>query len=216
MEFNGLMAGFYKISLLISRMAYVNVLWLVFTLAGLVVFGFMPATVAMFSVVRQWIHKNREVEVFRFFWKTYKTEFLKSNALGAVLFVIGTLLYVNFQLVQAPEWWMMILRYVFLVLSVFFAMILLFIFPTYAHFELKPVHYIRTALLIAMSYPHYVFAMGVGIYGLQELMLFAPGFIPFFAASCAGYLIMWLADKAFKKLRYLPGTKVRSTPVSNG
>jgi uncharacterized membrane protein YesL len=33
----------------VAKLAYVNLLWFLFTAAGLLIFGFMPATVALFT-----------------------------------------------------------------------------------------------------------------------------------------------------------------------
>src|SRR5436190_181234 len=42
----------------IARLAYINLLWILFTLSGFVVFGFFPATIAMLATLRQFIRKN--------------------------------------------------------------------------------------------------------------------------------------------------------------
>lgn len=54
------------------KLAYVNLLWLLFTVAGLAVFGFMPATVSLFTIVRKWQMKQAEVTVWNTFISIYK------------------------------------------------------------------------------------------------------------------------------------------------
>ena len=51
----------------VMRLAYLNVLWILFSLAGLVVFGLMPATAAMFTVAREWAKGNTDAPVFSVF-----------------------------------------------------------------------------------------------------------------------------------------------------
>ncbi|MFC4402738.1 YesL family protein [Gracilibacillus xinjiangensis] len=65
----------------ISRFAYVNLLWIGFSLLGLVVFGFFPATAAMFALVRQWIMGNIDKPVFSSIWVTIKKNFSKAISL---------------------------------------------------------------------------------------------------------------------------------------
>lgn len=87
--YTGIMGGFYRISEWIMRFAYVNILWIAFTLIGLVFLGFFPATASLFAVVRKWIQGNNEVPIFSFFWTNYKSSFLKSNILGISIVIIG-------------------------------------------------------------------------------------------------------------------------------
>lgn len=81
----GFMRGFYSISEWVLRFAYVNVLWISFNLLGLIVFGFFPATIAMFTVVRKWVLKETDISVFNTFWFAYKKEFFKGNFLGFII-----------------------------------------------------------------------------------------------------------------------------------
>ncbi|RSL35336.1 DUF624 domain-containing protein [Salibacterium salarium] len=200
MEINGFMGAFYNISVKVSKLAYVNILWITFTLAGLCVFGFMPATVAMFAVMRKWTNNITNVRVFQTFWDHYKSEFIKSNLLGGILLILGLMLYANFQLIQEPKLLESMLRVVLLFISVLFLIAVLFIFPVYVHFQLKAPLYLRTALILGMAYPHYTFMMAVCLYVLQEVFMFIPGLMPFFAASLISYLLMWFSNKVFKKV----------------
>src|SRR5690625_1995366 len=69
---DGLSGRLYRICEVITKFAYVNILWFVFTLLSLIIFGFMPATVALFSVTRKWVMGDMDVPVFSTFWGTYR------------------------------------------------------------------------------------------------------------------------------------------------
>ncbi len=71
--------GYYRICTWIMRMAYVNLLWVAFSLLGLGIFGFFPATAAMFVVIRKWLSSEQDIPVFKTFWNAFKTEFIKIN-----------------------------------------------------------------------------------------------------------------------------------------
>ena len=60
-------------------MAYANALWVLFSLLGLIVLGIAPATVALFSITKDWAKKDWDQPVFQTFWQTYKTEFFRAN-----------------------------------------------------------------------------------------------------------------------------------------
>ncbi len=100
MELTGLWGAFYRVSLIISKLAYVNVLWILFSLAGLILLGVAPATVALFSVTRAWARKEWDIPVFQTFWSVYKQEFWKASVhqrffLVSVSCYIGTSLYLR-------------------------------------------------------------------------------------------------------------------------
>jgi uncharacterized membrane protein YesL len=198
MEMNGLMGSFYRVSVFISRLAYINFLWIMFTLMGLVLFGFMPATIAMFAVTRKWINGSEDFPIFKTFWQNFKAEFLKANVFGLFFVFIGYILYVNFLIVADQVLWMMIVRYILLVVSILYIITLLMFFPVYTHFQLKGVEYLKTALLLGVAYPQYTIIMIIGIVAIQYLMMFLPGLIPFFTASLISYLLMKVGNIIFK------------------
>ncbi len=70
------------------RLAYLNILWIGFTLLGAVIFGFFPASVALLSVLRQLLQKKEPV-IFSAFWGYYKQEFKNSNKIGLIVGIIG-------------------------------------------------------------------------------------------------------------------------------
>ncbi|KHF40224.1 YesL family protein [Halalkalibacter okhensis] len=200
MEMNGFMGSFYRASVFISRLAYINILWIMFTLMGLVIFGFMPATVAMFAVTRKWINGSGDFPLFRTFWGYYKSEIVKSNVFGVFFVFIGYILYMNFILVPEQVLWMTVLRYIFLVISIVYLITLLTFFPTYVQLNLKGTNYLKTSLLLGLAYPQYVVLMVAGIVGIQWVMMFLPGLIPFFAASLICYVLTWVMNIVFKNV----------------
>src|SRR5699024_12166732 len=74
-----LVGGYYRLCVWVTRFAYVNVLWILFTFLGLVFLGAMPSTVAMFAVIRKWVTGDKEVPIFKTFLESYRTEFVKAN-----------------------------------------------------------------------------------------------------------------------------------------
>ena len=82
MAIDGFLRKIYDISAWITRLMYVNLLWILFMLAGLIVMGVFPSTTAMFSVTRKWILGETDTPVFHTFWKAYKQNFLQSNLVG--------------------------------------------------------------------------------------------------------------------------------------
>src|SRR4051794_15867366 len=79
MKLNG---NVYKYCDWIMKFGYLNLLWMLFTLTGLIIFGFMPATISLFTITRAWIRGNTDIPIWSTFLKVYKSEFVKSNKVG--------------------------------------------------------------------------------------------------------------------------------------
>lgn len=199
MELEGLTGQFYRISLVISRMAYINILWIIFTLLGLVVFGFMPATVGLFAVIRKWLMGEKDVPIFPTFWKNYRQEFLKSNLLGLILFAIGYILYVDFAFLPAGGFYTF-LRVVLVMATILYAIVLLYIIPVYVHYDWKLRLHIKYALLLGAGHPHFTLLMIIGGGALYYVCTVIPGIIPFFSISILAYIMMWIAYIVIKKM----------------
>ncbi len=203
MILSGLSGRIFKISEWISRLAYINILWLLFTLAGLIVFGLMPSTVALFTVVRKWVLGQKDVTVFSLFWNTYRKEFVKSNILGVVLVIFGYVLYVDLVFIPAEGIFYTLVRFGVLVISFLFLIVLLYIFPVYVHYEWKINMYLKYAFILGASYPHLTFGMMISLLILYTILTIIPGIIPFFSVSLLALIIMWIANQVFLKAESL-------------
>jgi uncharacterized membrane protein YesL len=94
MESQGLVTVIYRICIWISKLAYINLLWILFSLIGLVVLGITPSTVGIFAVVRKWLREGIDhTPILQTYWTTYKKEFWRANLLGFVFLIIGIILY---------------------------------------------------------------------------------------------------------------------------
>ncbi|SFM11577.1 Uncharacterized membrane protein YesL [Gracilibacillus orientalis] len=198
----GLSNVIYKTCNWIMLFAYVNVLWWVFTLVGLGIFGLFPATIATFTVVRKWIiDKEDSVYIFKLFVSTYKQLFVQSNAIGLVLIIFGLILYTDFNYInQSNGMFINAMTLVFSIILVLFAVISLFIFPVYVHYKASFIQYFKFACVIGMINPIITFVMFAVIFLSVFLSTAIPFLIPFFSISITSYLLMELSNKAFRKV----------------
>jgi uncharacterized membrane protein YesL len=182
-------------------LAYVNILWLIFTLLGAVIFGLFPATAAMFAIIRKWLIGKEDVPVFKTFWNYYRDEFFKTNALGLIFSVTGLLLYLDFKIIDFHN---EVFNRIFLTVMFLFAsiytVILLYIFPVFVHYDLKLLQYIKNAFLIGIANPIrtalMVLCLITAYYGLK----IAPGLLPFFSGSLLSILLMTFAYQSINKV----------------
>ncbi|GLO66751.1 MULTISPECIES: YesL family protein [Oceanobacillus] len=202
MEVGGIWGNFYWLCLWIMRMAYLNILWGLFTLLGLIVIGFTPATVAMFRVIRKWLKKETEIPIFETFWSTYKEEFLKSNIFTIIIVTIGLILLVDLSFlgsITEHPIYPLLLSGLFLCGFIYLVLIL-YIFPLYVNYNLSRWLYIKYAILIGLTNLHYTITMMIVISGLYYLFMRIPGLIPFFSISTTGLVIMGISYLSFNNL----------------
>lgn len=190
----------YRGSEWIMRLAYINILWVVFILSGLIVFGFFPATAAMFAVTRKWVMGESEEPIFKTFWNSYKKDFIQSNLIGLILLVLGFFLYFDLKFAQSQQGILSLLRFFFLGLLFFYFIMTLYIFPVFSHYKLKTFGYIRYSFIIAIGRPVQTFLMIVGSVIVYYLLTSIPGLIPFFSGSLISIVLMWGAAQSFPKL----------------
>jgi uncharacterized membrane protein YesL len=202
MEMNGFMARVYQFCEWVMRLAYVNILWIVFTLAGLVLFGFMPATAAMFAVTRKWIMGQVHIPVFKTFWENYKKDFIKVNALGLFVAILGVILYLDLRFIGEifEGFWYYVSFYGLISILLMYILVLLYIFPVYVHYKLGFFSYIKYAFLIGISNPGLSILMVLGTAGVYVMLMFLPGLLPFLSVSLVAFICMRAAFSAFAKI----------------
>ncbi|MEW9669380.1 YesL family protein [Ammoniphilus sp. 3BR4] len=197
----GLLTGaLYRICEWITRLAYLNLLWLLFSMIGFVVVGIMPATVAMFSVTRKWVMGQQDIPVFKTFWNTYKSDFVKSNVLGLALGFMAVMFYFDFRILQYMPAYQSVLQVVFLSLFFIYLLLLFFIFPVYVHYDIRLSQTFKFGVVIAFSRPLHSLGMIVASMILGTLLWLFPLLSLFFSGSVFSLLVMWFAIRAFRSL----------------
>ncbi len=185
--------------------AYLNVLWILFTAGGFIVFGIFPSTVGLFTVIRKMIlYKDNDIRIFSEYWRVVKKEFVKSNAMGFLLTMVTLLLLLNLQLLRIidgiPH---LILLSIICMMGMMWVILLLYWIPVYIHYELPFRNVMSAAFLIGLSNPLSTIFMFIGLSVLYMILLIVPGLFPFFSISISVLIIMQLALKAFERTQKL-------------
>jgi len=184
----------------IVRLAMLNFLWILYTILGFIVLGAMPATIALFSVVRKWIN-GETLSLSRFFWLSFRENFLKANLAGILLFIIGFVLYFDYQFLQAGQHPMLnLLSFIILFMACLYFVMLLYFFPIFVHYELSVIGYLKNSLLMAILYPKQTFLMITALIFVYYIGVSYPVLIPFFGPSILALLLMWFSKKAFLRV----------------
>lgn len=184
----------------ITRFAYLNFLWVVFSLLGGILFGFYPATTSMFAICREWLKGNSDLPIFKSFWEFYKKDFLKSNLLGIFISVILLLIALDIFYIQASPNeqldWTYIPLFAFMLLFTFF---LFYLFPAFAHYDIKVPYVIKNAFLLMLVNPLATAVIVFCLVPLFFIMTLLPALAFIFGGSLYAFVTTWMAMHAFGK-----------------
>lgn len=196
------MSNIYNILDWITRLAYINLLWIIFTLAGGVVLGIYPATIALFASVRDWLRGKSDLPVFKTFWSYYKQDFIKSNLMGLFLnilfvFILIDIYYIQVNLSETLTW-----TYIPLFAFIIFVTLFLFyIFPCFVHYDLNIVPLMKNALLIMIISPIHSFLMIVCIVSLILIAQAIPALFFIFGSVTYAFITTLISQHAFDKIQ---------------
>lgn len=192
--------GLVKLSDWVLRLAWLNLLWIAFTLLGLVIAGFLPSTAAMFAVMRKWLKGNLETSVQSQFWFYFKKEFWKANAAGFLLVIAGYVLYFDIQVYEFKSGnFQQLLQVLVFVIAFVYLLTVVFFFPVYVHFRLKWYQYTLYSILVAFSYPFRALAMATIGYGVLYFITEFQGAVFFFLGSPIAYFWLLVSLPLFDK-----------------
>ncbi|MFS0658501.1 YesL family protein [Niallia alba] len=203
------MGKLYTICEWIMKLAYINLLWIMFTVSGLILLGFMPATAALFTVVRKWFMKETEVPIWKTFFSVYKSEFIKSNSFGLVFVMAGIMLYVDYYLILNLDGIIRIVATsILLLISCLYVITVLFFFPVYVHYELKFFDYFKYSFFLGVLNIHILMLAILGLAADMFLLFYIPGLLPFFSGVSIAFILMSSSILIFQRVQKLKTNKV--------
>ena len=174
---------------------YLHLLWVVFTILGLGVFGIFPATAALFLVIYKWIEKDFEIPIFKTFFSEYKKQFIRSNGLGLILVGIGVFLYIDIkisqQFIQSYP-----IHLLILLVSILYLIISLYFFTIFARYELSFFSYFKQTIFIAFARPIESFAMILSLIVLSYVFSLLPVLMVLAGSSILACPLVWFACRA--------------------
>ncbi|MFJ7975138.1 YesL family protein [Peribacillus sp. JNUCC 23] len=190
-----------EVSEWIVRLVWTNILWFVFIVAGLGVFGIMPATVALFAVTRKWKMKELDVSILKIYKETFKKEFVRSNCIGLIYAAIGFFLYVDLRIAENMEGTFSVILYVFIsFIILLYLNTIIHFFPVYVHYHYSIKEYIKQSFIISLISPFSTLLIGIGLFFIGYLITNMLGLLPFISGVLPAYWIMNVCINRFNTL----------------
>ncbi|KMJ59105.1 hypothetical protein AB685_08555 [Bacillus sp. LL01] len=183
------------------NLVLLNLLWVLFSISGLLIAGLFPATAAMFAVLKQMIMEDEDTAVIKSFWNHFKSEFIMSNVIGYLVMMVGLILYLDIRVLQQMENGILqlVLASATVVIGILYLLTILYIFPIFVHFDLKLLQYPFHAVILAVAKPfHTIFLLALLAVVAYAYMVI-PALILVFGISLAAYFMTKVASHSFPR-----------------
>ncbi|WP_165367370.1 YesL family protein [Phytoactinopolyspora endophytica] len=148
------------------RLMYLNLLWLVTTAIGLVLFGAGPASYALAKYVDRWFRHGEQPPMTRTFLAYVRERYWRSTVVGWIYLGAGTVIVTN--VFAGWNWYVQMLN-VFALVA--FTVSLFYVFSVMAALELRTIRdTIAASLLIGFGSLHWTVIGGTAVFALTFLM----------------------------------------------
>ena len=177
--------------------ACLNLLWIMFSIAGLGVFGVGPATAAAQILVRRRV-RGEAAPLLRAFAVEFGRNFGRGNGLALPVMLAGAALGLNWNYFSASgDLFSQLMAAGVFLAAIFLVAVVCHLFPMFARYELPLPQYLlmssRFALRHLAGTAILLFVTAAVLYASQAL----PGLIPFFSIGAWLYVTGWLCDRFF-------------------
>ncbi|MGP6146417.1 YesL family protein [Jeotgalibaca sp. A122] len=182
-----------------SSLVYLNILWFVGVLAGGVLLGIGPATLALCAVLRALIWERKDVVINEFFYEVYRRVWNESIRFMIPLYAVLAFSWVNYRVIAtfAP-----VVMPVFVVLWVIIFLTISYFFIFYGTLAGSPWQKLKDSLVLPWMFPLQSLGMlvGVGAIWLLNWRFSVVGVLFLFSAPVALYYCL-LRKKYWRHFR---------------
>lgn len=193
-----------KISGILSRIADLAILNLLWIIGCIPVITIGVSTTAMYSVTLK-MARNEETYIAGSYWKAFKENLKQSTVIWAGILAAGLILYFDFYTIGHAQGmkWMAIPAFMCLIILV---LLFTYVFPVLAYFRTGTAKAVKNALLLAVGYLPYTIGILL-ITALPILILFSNNLVlAMFAdvvigAAASAFFASYLLRRVFDKVR---------------
>lgn len=177
--------------------ACLNLLWIVFTLAGAGILGAGPATAAAHIAVRKRV-RGDAAPLVRSFASHYVRDFGRANALALPVMAVAGALAMNWNYFsRSGDVFSQLVAAAIFVAAILLAGATCYLFPMYARYELPLTQYLLTSSRFAFRHLAgtviLLFISAAAFYASSTV----PGLIPFFSIGAWLFITGWVCDRFF-------------------
>ncbi|MCC5894513.1 MAG: DUF624 domain-containing protein [Alkalibacterium sp.] len=195
---------FMKILEWVATLAYLNILWIAFSLLGLVVFGIGPATITVYALIRKKLRQGDLSHIFTLFRKEFRKQLNPGNIYFPIVMFVGIFLYIDMRIISVlPE--SMIVQMVVIpalfILTALAIVVATFTLGYYVENEESIFRSFHQGFWVTLISPVSALVI-IHALLLQFLILtYIPAFILFFSMSLYAFVTEWIMNKSFNRIK---------------
>lgn len=196
-------SGFMKALEWFVTLAYLNILWIGFTLVGFIFFGFGPATIAVYKLIRKKLKQGDLSHVFKNFRTLFKEEFKQGGIYTALVFGAAAFLYIDFRLVAAlPQTTIIQILVIpaLLILTALVIVVATFTVGYYAEYRGTIIEALKKGFWVTLISPISIIVILHAFLFQFLIMSYIPGLFLFFSVTFYAFITEWIMNKAFKRI----------------
>ncbi|MFS0750159.1 YesL family protein [Oceanobacillus sp. 1P07AA] len=191
----------YTIMEWVMKFAYLHLLWVIFTLLGLVIVGFYPATLSTYSIVRKWLTSNPDIPILSTFWTTYKDYFKKGNILGIGTNLFIALAVINIIFIQSYQGAFSMVQVPLMAFLLLVCLFFIYLFPVAVHFDLPVTKIIKQSFLIMLISPIHTLLIMVSFVSIYLICTQIPALFFIFGISIIASISTWIIQHRFDTIQ---------------
>ncbi len=189
---------FYQVALTATNLCLLNLVWLV---ACLPVVTIMPATAAVFGVVKEW-HEGKPSAILAPFARQFGRHFVPSSVLGTAWLLAGAAIIGNNLLIPELDFRIRFIAFAAnALLTLVYLFTTMFLFPLLVTYRLTWGQLIKYSFLISMARYAVTLRCLVFLASAITLVYFFPPFL-LVAGSTACYAVYQLCRDVFDALEH--------------
>lgn len=200
MKPDGFVGKVYQGLDLFMKVAYLNLLWFIFSILGLAILGVVPASVALLTVVRKWLMEDMDIPIFKIFSSTFRREFIRANLFGVIFFILFFILTINFRYMISVDGLLQLILAVGLMINGILVFVTsIYFLPVYVHYKLKFHEYFKHSFLLGMINIHLVLFISFCLIIIYHLFIYIPVYVGLFLPTIVGMPLMSIPLLSFNK-----------------
>ncbi|MBU5595090.1 DUF624 domain-containing protein [Amphibacillus sp. MSJ-3] len=170
----------------ILTVAYLNLLWFVFTIAGFGLFTIGPATYAMMKYYDRWLRLKEKPKITKSFWTYFKERYLQSLFISWIVLALFTIITVN--LFSLTQWYYQVANVLVFVILIFAFSHVYTVMAATKFATIKEI--IRGSAMLGLGYLHYsIIAWTIIVASYFLFFKYSPALLFLFGVGFYGFVL---------------------------